>query len=139
MDDFILLFDEIYEKIMDKYYQKINEENVDVSLTQREERYLSLIYKHNKITLTDFAEKSKITKPAATQIINAFIEKGYVVKTISEKDKRVHYVEVTKDMKKYIEKSYKKLDTLYKECLALLTKNELDTLQVALHKINRTI
>lgn len=139
MDDFILLFDEIYEKLMDKYYQKINEESVDLSLTEREERYLSLIYKHNKITLTDFAEKSKITKPAATQIINAFIEKGYAVKTISEKDKRVHYVEVTKDMKKYIEKSYEKLDALYKECLALLTKNELDTLKVALHKINSTI
>lgn len=139
MENFIMLFDELYGKIMNKYYQKITEDNMSLSLTEREERYLDIIYKQNKITLSDFSEKSKITKPAATQIINAFIDKGYVIKTISKKDKRVHYVEITKDMKKYIEKSYENLDALYKECLSLLTKNELDTLYTALLKINSHI
>jgi len=139
MEEFITLFDQVYEKIMDKYYQTIKEETIAFSLTEREERYLNIIYKNYTITLSEFAEKSKITKPAATQIINAFVEKGYVIKTISATDKRVYHVALTKEMKKYIEKSYEKLDALYKECLSLITKQELEMLNTILHKINNSI
>lgn len=51
MNELITLFVEIYEKIMDKYYQTIKEETIALSLTEKEERYLHSIYKNHAITL----------------------------------------------------------------------------------------
>lgn len=139
MNNFISIFNEIYVKFMGKYYNssRILKENKDI--TEKEEYYLDIIYKVKKITLTDFATKCKITKPAATQIANKFIDKKYIVKTTCTHDKRVSYLELTEDMKIYFQNSYKKLDELYNECLSFLSKEEIEILNKILIKINRNL
>lgn len=139
MDNFVTLFNDIYLKFMDKYYQDTLDSAGDFKLTEREMFYLDVIYKAKKITLSDFAIQSKITKPAATQIINKFIKYNYVIKTPSSLDKRVCYIELTKDTEKHLSQSYEKLNSLYKECLSFLSEEEVTKLNDILLKINQNL
>ena len=72
MENFIFVFNEIYNKFMDKYYDSSDILNY-YNLTEKEFQYLDIIYNSQQITLSDFAIKSKVSKPGATQIINKFI------------------------------------------------------------------
>lgn len=133
MNNFVSMFNDIYNKFMDNFHQCNIKEN---NITSSEENYLDIIYELKKITLTKFAEIAKVTKPAATQIINKYIKKGYVKKTISDSDKRVCYIELTEQVKKYFVESYEKLNKFYKDCLSFLTEEEMNQLNHILLKIN---
>lgn len=138
MNNFVSLFNDIYNKFMENFHdnEKSKKEN---GITSSEENYLDIIYSLKKTTLTKFAELAKITKPAATQIINKYIDKGYVTKSISEKDKRVCYIEVTEQVKKYFADSCKTLNKMYNDCLSFLTEEEMIQLNSILLKINENL
>lgn len=138
MNNFIFVFNEIYNKFMDKYYHSSEILNYH-DLTEKELKYLDIIYNSEQLTLSDFAIKSKISKPGATQIINKFIKEKYVVKTVSTIDKRVYYIELSEDMKVYFEESYKTLNKLYDECLSSLSDEEIKNLNNILIKINKNL
>lgn len=138
MNNFIFVFNEIYNKFMGKYYDS-SEILSYHDLTEKELKYLDIIYNSEKLTLSDFAIKSKISKPGATQIINKFIKEKYVVKTVSTIDKRVYYIELSEDMKVYFEESYKTLNKLYDECLSSLSDEEIKNLNNILIKINKNL
>lgn len=135
MKNFVSLFENIHNKFMDNFYKNENIKNKS-NITSSEDYYLDIIFSLKKITLTKFAELAKVTKPAATQIINKFINKGYVTKTTSEKDKRVCYIELTEQVKKHFMDSYKKLNKMYNECLSFLSQEEFEQLNNILLKIN---
>ena len=138
MNNFISLFEDIHEKFMDNF-DKNNKLKKDRKISNSEENYLGIIFNLKKITLSKFAEQAKITKPAATQIINKYINKGYVTKKVSKEDKRVCYIELTENIKKYFEESYKKLNKFYNECLNFLTEDEFQQLNTLLLKIDNNL
>ena len=135
MKNFISIFEDIHDKFMDNFYQneEVKKEN---KISNNENYYLDIIFNLKKITLTKFAEMAKVTKPAATQIINKFIDKGYVTKSISNSDKRVCYIELTENIKKYFNESYQKLNQFYQECMSFLSNEELKEFNTILLKIN---
>jgi len=134
MDNFVSLFEDIHNKFMDNYNKKKKN-----NITNSENHYLNIIYTIKNITLSKFAEVAKVTKPAATQIINKFVSKGYVIKKVSLNDKRVCYIELTEQIKKYLEDSYNKLNTMYNDCLSFLTEEELQQFNYLLLKINNNL
>jgi len=138
MNNLISLFDSIHNKFMDNFY-KNNNLKKDKNITNNEGHYLNIIFNLKKITLTKFAEKAKITKPAATQIINKYIDKGYVIKKVSDKDKRVCYIELTEQLKKYFTDGYNKFNKVYNDYLSFLTEEELKQLNTILLKINNNL
>lgn len=135
MENFISLFDDIHDKFMENFHKNNNLQKEN-NITNSEDHYLNIIFNLKKITLTKFAEMAKITKPAATQIINKYIDKGYVTKKTSEEDKRVCYIELTEQLKKYFNDSYKKLNKLCQDCLSFLTEEEMLQFNTILLKIN---
>ena len=138
MNNFISLFEDIHNKFMDNFNKK-NNVRCENKITNSEDRYLGIIFDLKKLTLSKFAEKAKITKPAATQIINKYIDKGYVTKKVSEDDKRVCYIELTENLKKYFNENYNKLNKFYNECLNFLTEDEFKQLNSLLLKIDNNL
>lgn len=133
MNNFVSIFENIHNKFIDNF-NKTNKNKVKI--TDIDNHYLEIIFRFKKITLSKFAEIAKVTKPGATQIINKFINKGYVTKSVCEKDKRVCYIELTENIKKYLSETYKKLNNMYNECLSFLTKEEIEQFSHLLLKIN---
>jgi len=135
MKNFISLFEDIHNKFMENF-NKNNKLDKKNNITSTENYYLSIINSLKDITLSKFAELAKITKPAATQIINKYVDKGYVIKKISDDDKRVCYIELSEQIKKYLADSCNKLNKMYNECLSFLTEEEFEQFNNLLLKIN---
>ncbi len=63
------------------------------NLSYHDTLYLNIIEAHpNRYTSSQIADLLKITRPAVTQKINELCKKGYIIRTQSEKDKRVYYL-----------------------------------------------
>ena len=138
MKDIGVLIPSIYNK-----FEKLqNIEKVSVSIpevTVNEEYYLDILYSLGNPTFTEFAEKAQITKPAASQIVKKLIEKDYVEKIQSQKDKRVYYIKINDTIRKCFEKSDIYLQEKYKKCLSLLSKDEKDHFKNILTKIDKAL
>ena len=136
MKNIIALFNDINSKFVELFNKSMN--NIE-NVTSDEKCYLNIIYELNKTTLTRFAQIAKVTKPAATQIINKLINKGLVIKNTSDKDHRVCYIELTEEIKKLFKECYNQLNKMYSDCLSFLTEEEINEFSGLLIKINDNI
>lgn len=136
MNNLVIVLSNIYLKLVNL------PKNIAIAnkkISESEVNYLNIIYKKESINLTKFAKEAKITKPAATQLVNKYIEKGYVIKKVSSVDKRVCYLELTENIKKIFEENYKKLNEFWNSCLDVLTKEEFEELKKLLMKLDENI
>lgn len=64
--------------------------------------HLYIISHTEKITVSELANKLKISRPAITQKINDLEKLGMIVKTRSNEDKRVFYISLSKELKEIL-------------------------------------
>lgn len=64
-------------------------------LTDCQRAYLKLIDLHQPLTPGQFARLTCVSKPTVSQIINRFIDEGYLVKKPCSEDRRITYIELT--------------------------------------------
>jgi len=58
-------------------------------------KYLKEIHIREETTLTELADHFELSKPTVNEVINRFIENGFVEKRKSKNDKRVSYIYLT--------------------------------------------
>ncbi len=99
-------------KVLDKFshdlsiaeLQQVYKNRETSDLSYHDTLYLNIIEAHpNRYTSSQIADLLKITRPAVTQKINELTKKGYIVRTQSDKDKRVFYLSVPPDKSFYTE------------------------------------
>lgn len=133
------LFSEIYDKALVRY-QSCEERSQDYpELTTNDSHYLEILYTLGTTTVTAFAEKASISKPAATRIINAFLEKRYLTKTPSTIDKRVIYLDLVPEMKEHCRKNFELADRIFDKILDVLSDDDKQTLYDLMGKIHQSI
>lgn len=74
--------------------------SVTGNLSYNSVMYLDVIDFQENCTVSSLAETLRISKPAVTKKVNELIELGFVVKTQSEKDRRIHYLSVSDAVRK---------------------------------------
>lgn len=139
MENYIDLFNEIYNKFMEKYYKSNTFKEYFSNLSYRDIQYLEVIHKYKNITISELAYNLEITKSAVTQNINKLIKNGYVNKTQSESDKRNYNLTLTENVNEYFFKNDKVLNELYNDSLSGISSNEKKQLLKILEKINKSI
>ncbi len=73
-------------------------------LSYHDTLYLNIILAHpNRYTSSQIADLLKVSRPAVTQKINELTKKGYVIRTQSERDKRIFYLSINPDKSYYSE------------------------------------
>ena len=94
---------ELYKKSRLLTYQqmfgRIREK--DGSLSATEAYAVDVIYLLGNPTITQLAETLGISQPNATYKVNNLVNKGYVIKTVSEDDKRECHLSVSDRFYKY--------------------------------------
>ena len=68
-------------------------------LTECQERYLRLLDEYEPLTSGEFAKLICVSKPTVTQLINRFIDCGYVRKEACPNDRRAWYIRLTDEGK----------------------------------------
>ena len=98
--------------------RKAYDKNRNCDLSYNDTLYLNIIEGHpNEYTASQIADMLKVTRPSVTQKINELVRKGYVIRTQSEKDKRVYYLSINMDNRYYTDGNVK--EDIYVEQLVL--------------------
>ena len=129
------LVEDIDKKFLEKYYEIFESMEEKVELSKRDFHYLRIIFEAQKINLTEFSKRSKVSKPTVTKIINKYLQKGYVIKEVSEEDKRFSYIQLLDGMKMFLGKNQQIANNIYESFLNVLDKNEREQLEKLLVKI----
>jgi DNA-binding MarR family transcriptional regulator len=93
-------------------------------LTISQFQYIDAIDGLGTPTITDIANRLKITKASVTTGINRLIALGYVVKTQSEEDKRVFHVSLSKAGGELVQAKYQALKEYEEIMLSALSAEE---------------
>ncbi len=97
------------------------------NLSYQDVLYLNMIECHpNKYTSSQIADLLQITRPAVTQKINILVEKGYVIRTQSPSDKRVHYLSVNLESDYFSDVTYEEVDMIQREFVREYGEEKLD-------------
>lgn len=133
-------FQLLYETFRMKFYKKIfKEENKDDALSANEMFCAESIYLMNKPTFGEFADFIGVSKSNLNYKINRLIEKGFVKKNCSKKDKREYHLSVSEKFLDF----YMLNDSITKEFVEKvreeLDENELKVLESFISRINKVM
>jgi MarR family transcriptional regulator for hemolysin len=106
-----------------------------LNLTVSQLQYLDAIAELEPATVTTVAERLQVTKPSATTAVSRLIEQGYVRKTPSNSDGRVHYLELTAEGKKLAHLKELAARDYQTFIQSVLTPQELAAFEAALQKL----
>ncbi|PKK40091.1 hypothetical protein ABB02_00597 [Clostridiaceae bacterium JG1575] len=129
-------FLELYDKVNALHRRRclsIHPEFCTLSID--DDYYLDTLYNMKKANLGDFASAIGVTKPGVTKIVRRFLEKGYLVKTQSETDRRLFYITLAPEWQAYFDRLYALYDEVIRDLLQGLDEETIDTFADSLHRI----
>ena len=91
---------EVLTHRIEEYERRIIEQSDLSNISSRQLYYLDEIFHMEQPTLTELAEKIKVSKPSATALIYKLEKSGYIKKIWSEEDKRSYHIQLTVKGKK---------------------------------------
>jgi len=108
-------------------------------LTQPQFHHLQVIVKMKNPTLSELARELDLTKPTVTVLVDKLVEKGYVKKVKSDKDKRSMHLHIDKKGSKIRNLREKAYNRLTDKISSGLSETETEILTTLLKKIVRNI
>jgi MarR family 2-MHQ and catechol resistance regulon transcriptional repressor len=88
-------------------FKKIEKSMYKNGLTVSEFGVMEFLLHKGKQPVQQIAEKILVTSGTITYVINKLIEKGFIKRERCKKDKRIYYVDLTEEGKRFIEKVFK--------------------------------
>lgn len=137
--EFIQLFNELYNKFMEKYVVSESYTNCFSNMSYKEVSYLSEIHIHKGISLVALSKKMGVTKSAVSQIIAKLSKKGFVEKRKSDIDKRGSNLFLTEKIERVYTENDKTLNKIFEESLSSFSQDEKNNLCSLLIKINENL
>lgn len=89
-----------------------------------------------KITMQELGEELHVTKPRVTALVSELLEKGFVVQSIDEKDKRKKYLSLSEKGVECIELHRKAYETWFKSMWDKFDAREKEAFNILLTKTN---
>lgn len=93
--------------------QRINMSGLFHNISKGESITLEMIYRGNKITVSDLAKCQHTSSPAVSRNLKALEEKGWIERTIDTKDRRNTYVCLTAEGVRKRNEVTKVMDSLF--------------------------
>ena len=89
-----------------------------------------------KITMQELGEELYVTKPRVTALVSELLEKGFVVQSTDEKDKRKKYLSLSEKGVECIESHRKAYETWFKSMWDKFDAREKEAFDILLTKTN---
>ena len=104
-------------------------------LTMQEAFSLDIIYMLGEPTILEYAKYMGISQPNATYKINQLVDKGYLIKTVSQEDKRSYHLKATSKFLEFYRENDRYIKKALREIEKLFSKEEVKSLEKMLHTI----
>lgn len=137
--EFIQLFNELYNKFMERYIGSESYTNCFSNMSYKEVSYLSEIHINRGISLVDLSKKMGVTKSAVSQIVSKMCKKGYIEKRKAIDDKRESNLYLTDSIERIYAENDKALNQIFDESLSSISLDEKEMLCSLLIKINENL
>lgn len=131
------LFDEINDKLMKSSQETLLK--IYKNLTIAEANAINAIGPDEPKTMKQIAETLGVAFSTPTRTIDRLLEKGFVNRTVGEKDRRQLLVELTPKGKELLEDINKENLEIIRKMLKGLSDEETETFKELLLKINKNI
>ena len=131
------VFEQLYLIFRANYYKRMVEKigTRDGSLSSTEHYCVEIIYLLQKPTVSEFAQFLNISVPNANYKVSNLVDKGYVIRVPSKKDKREFHLTVTNKFLKYYGLNNQDNAQLMKNIRQSFTPEELEQLEESLIKM----
>jgi len=126
------IIDALYETY--RIIETIINKNLKVGITIHELYIIQTIIKlkeTNENINSTLAEKLYVKASSATQAVNGLVDKGYLERIVSKKDRRVVFIELTSKSNEIVKVINKQHDEIVKEINKHLKLNNLEVLKSA--------
>jgi DNA-binding MarR family transcriptional regulator len=135
MENILLEFVDILDQSLKKFQREAGDGSGFARLTIHQLNYMDVINSLGEPTITEIAEKLRISKASVTIGINKLIRLGYVKKQQSTIDRRVFHIRLTEPAQGLIRASFQALHDYGEFVRAALSEEEVQQFQVILAKI----
>jgi DNA-binding MarR family transcriptional regulator len=126
------IIDALYETY--RIIETIINKNLKVGITMHELHIIQTLKKlkaTNENINTTLAEKLFVKASSTTQAVNGLVDKGYLTRIDSAKDKRITYIDLTTKGNEVVKTINKQHDEIVKEINKHLKLNNLEVLKTA--------
>jgi DNA-binding MarR family transcriptional regulator len=133
-------FVHVFNEILAWEEQSLKKVCKDEKITMREVHILEAVYelkKEGKNTMANIASFLAVTPASCSTSVNILVNKGYIDREYSKKDRRVIYINLTEEGEKINEFHSKFHQEIMEEVGATLDENELEILISVLGKLGR--
>jgi DNA-binding MarR family transcriptional regulator len=117
--------------------RKLRQQHAEGEVTASMLSALSTIDRAGPMTLGEVASLEQVQPPTMTRIVGRLVDLGLVGRTVDEADRRVQRVAVTKEGRRFVERSRSRRDAYLAKRLARLTEDERAVLARAVPLIER--
>ncbi|MFM2314829.1 MAG: hypothetical protein RLZZ04_4105 [Cyanobacteriota bacterium] len=128
--EFINTLDDSFKKLLSEAGSTAGSQ-----LTISQFQYIDAIHQLEKPTITEVAHKLAIAKASVSTGMNKLIEKGYVTKTQSDRDKRIFYLGLTARSEQLINLKHQALRQYGNFISAALSQEEAAQFEAILTKL----
>lgn len=135
MEELLIEFVNTFDLSLKKILTEVREGSGISKLTISQLQYIDAIDALGAPTITEIADRLKITKPSVTTGIHKLIKMGYVIKTQSSTDKRIFHVNLTEAARQFVKARYQALKEYGEFLGAALSEDEARQFEQTLTKI----
>lgn len=131
-------FANVYTKFKLHFYRNVFSRftSREASLTTVETFCMEIIHSLGRPTINEFASFTEISAPNAAYKVNSLIQKGYIKKIRSTKDKREYFLEPTEKYYNYYNISYNYMKTVVSRIREKVSEADVKTFERVLHVIS---
>lgn len=137
MEKLLIEFVNTLDSTFKKLQTKVGSTSGVSQLTISQFQYIDAIHELEQPTITEIAEKLSIAKASVSTGINKLIEKGFVTKTRSDRDKRIYHVTLTEKGNSLINAKYQALKEYGDFINTALSEEEAKQFKAILNKLVR--
>lgn len=125
----------LYLHLLDKTYQKLLSYDLDFTGL---ERYFFVLWAINEsdkpMSQQNIADLLKVDKASVVRIVDELEKKGYLRRTPNAEDKRIYFLELDRQGKRFIRDILEGIENLNEEMLVSFTPKEKELFLQLLHK-----
>ena len=122
---------EEFRLIMKRFHKKS-----DAPYRKPEFQAMLFLSSKEKITMQELGEELHVTKPRVTALVSELLEKGFVVQSTDEKDKRKKYLSLSEKGAACVESHRKDYETWFKSMWNKFDAREKEAFNILLTKTN---
>lgn len=106
------------------YMAQLNHYSKEINVTMPQMNILFKLFRVKSITVNEVSEVFEISKPAASQLLDKLVTRGFIIREESTTDRRIKYHSLTVEGKKTITNFFKKVKGLTAEVVDLMELEE---------------